>query len=91
MLVVLPLASMKSDAAADRSAVLRGAEQLVGEFLDIDRTLVLIDFPSSYRPGLTKVEALVEQHMRSLGAEVTVARARVGPGNNVATMLRRSS
>jgi glutamate carboxypeptidase len=88
MFVVLPFASMKSDAAVDRSAVLRGAEQLVDEFLDIDRTLVLIDSPSSYGPGLAKVEALVGQHMRSLGAEVTVARARVGPGNNVAARWR---
>jgi glutamate carboxypeptidase len=75
---------VQSAAQPDTQGILQRAQQLVEPFLDFDRTLVSVDSPSHYGPGLARVGALVEQAMRDLGGDVEVVRARVGPGNNLA-------
>lgn len=79
----VPATGMAQTMLVDPPKMLRRAEALVQPFLTLDQALVSVDSPSGYAPGLARVEAIASEAARSLGAEIQVVPAKVGPGNNL--------
>lgn len=68
---------------ADANALLQQANQLTQPFLDQVKELVDIDSGTGDAKGIAAVEAILQRHLRELGAKVEVIPVSVGVGNNL--------
>src|SRR4051794_27842183 len=71
--------------AADTQAddLLKRAEAERPDFLRTLEQLVSVDTGTGLAPGLSKVEAILTDRLKNLGAEVRVSDAKPSTGNNI--------
>ena len=77
------LAVNAAEPPADANALLQQANQLAQPFLDQVKELVDIDSGTGDAKGIAAVEAILQRHLRELGAKVEAIPVSVGVGNNL--------
>lgn len=86
--VVLLLGQFNVVVAATDSALYDKAQKAQGDFLSQLETLVNIDSGTGYQTGLTKVEDLVIEQLKSIGADVKTTNATPSAGRNILATLQ---
>jgi glutamate carboxypeptidase len=83
LLLTQPISTNAADPPTDPKALLQQASRLTQPFLDQVKELVNIDSGTGYAKGITEVEAILQRHLRELGAKVDLIPVTVGAGNNI--------
>jgi glutamate carboxypeptidase len=86
--VVLVLGHFNVVIAAPNSAVYNKAKKAQSDFLKTLETLVNIDSGTGYQPGLTKVEDIVIEQLKSIGADVKTINATPSAGQNILATIK---
>ncbi|MCF4966195.1 glutamate carboxypeptidase [Nostoc sp. CMAA1605] len=86
--IVILLGQFNVVVAAPNSAVYDKAKKAQSDFLSKLETLVNIDSGTGYEPGLTKVEDIVIEHLKSIGAEVQTINATPSKGRNILATIK---
>jgi glutamate carboxypeptidase len=86
--IVLLLGQLNIVVAAPNSAVYDKAKKAQSDFLAKLETLVNIDSGTGYEPGLTKVEDILIEHLKSIGAEVQTINATPSKGRNILATIK---
>ncbi|MBD1846128.1 M20/M25/M40 family metallo-hydrolase [Cyanobacteria bacterium FACHB-63] len=89
LIVFLSLSYFDSAVASPDSILYTKAQQAQSDFLEKLQTLVNIDSGTGYEDGITKVENLIIDHLKSIGAEVqTISVTPPQVGRNIIATLR---
>lgn len=86
--ILLVLGPLEAGIAAPNARLYDKAKQAQADFLTTLETLVNIDSGTGYQSGLTQVEDLVIEELKSLGAEVTTVQATPSVGRNILATLQ---
>ncbi len=84
----LALGPLEVGIAAPNAVLYDKAKQAQADFLTTLETLVNIDSGTGYQSGLTQVEDLVIDELKSVGAEVTTVQATPSVGRNILATLQ---
>jgi glutamate carboxypeptidase len=84
-----PFNSATNSATAARNVNLyQKAQQAQSEFLKKLEPMVNIDSGTGYADGITKVEDILIEHLKSIGAQIEITKATTGVGRNIIATIQ---
>lgn len=87
--ITSPFNSTINSATAARNVNLyQKAQQAQSEFLKKLEPLVNIDSGTGYAEGITKVEDILIEHLKSIGAQIEITKATTGVGRNIIATIQ---
>src|SRR5690349_1691031 len=86
--IALCSAGANVNAAEKSDDLLKRAEAERPNFLATLEQLVSVDTGTGHGPGLSRVEAILTERLKALGADVKVSDAKPSTGSNIVGMLK---
>lgn len=83
IIISITLSPFNSATAARNVNLYQKAQQAQSEFLKKLEPLVNIDSGTGYADGITKVENIVIEHLKSIGAQIETTKVTTGVGRNI--------